>query len=96
MSVPQSNAPSKDAENYPIKKRFRESTTSRDNLDCTILSGVKQALAEQSAELKHIVTTQLLHLAKSPASASKSLANHKQGAIPLSSQSDMKKTRSVL
>lgn len=48
----------KETELSPVKKKFKESSTSisKADLDSAILAGVKQALAEQRAELNEIVT----------------------------------------
>lgn len=58
-AAPHSSGPTKDAERSPQKKKFKETSTSisREELECAILAGVKQALAEQRAELNTIVTT---------------------------------------
>lgn len=57
-SAPLTNGATKETDQSPLKKRFKESSTSisRADLDSAILAGVKQALAEQRAELNTIVT----------------------------------------
>ncbi|KAJ8009960.1 hypothetical protein DPEC_G00069600 [Dallia pectoralis] len=53
-----SSGPTKETELSPVKKKFRESPTnfSKADLDSAIFAGVKQALAEQRAELNGIIT----------------------------------------
>ncbi len=42
----------------PMKKKFRDSTISRENLDDAIASGVRLALKEQQSTLNSVVNSQ--------------------------------------
>lgn len=59
MSASHNTGATKETELSPVKKKFKESPTSisKADLDSAILAGVKQALAEQRAELNEIVTS---------------------------------------
>ncbi len=60
----------------PIKKRFKDSTISREDLDCAIANGIKLAFKEQQSTLNSAVTSAVRDAVDSVLIQIKSKSNH--------------------